>query len=229
MEFESFIKNLNESEIDNYNKYSEIRAEIPYKIVFECLKKLDENISFKDINSFIRLDKALKDILYKYLGTLEDYIKTKIFSSYDFESYDSLKEKYIYFNRLPKVIKKQINKYEITELYKRFALNFGDIISFLKDYEPDLFDLEKLNNILKLRNNVMHHNLLLFKFDDDIITSTKNEAEEQIESLLQLLPESHREGLIKELSIPINATKENINPKFYQYLLYKEGLLCVNI
>ena len=229
MEFESFIKNLNESEIDNYNKYSEIRGEIPYKIVFECLKKLDENISFKDINSFIRLDKALKDILYKYLGTLEDYIKTKIFSSYDFESYDSLKEKYIYLNRLPKVIKKQINKYEITELYKRFALNFGDIISFLKDYEPNMFNFYKLENVLKLRNNVMHHNLLLFKFDDDIITSTKNEIGEQIESLLQLLPESHREGLIKELSIPINATKENINPKFYQYLLYKEDLLCVNI
>lgn len=128
MEFKEFIENLNSEDKSIFKKYSKIRGVQQYKIIFEALNKVDSNVKFADVNSFIILDKAIKDVLFKYLGTLEEFIRNDILLRFDFDPEAELKiTEYHYFKGLPKCIRKTNPADEITEFYKKFALNFGDL------------------------------------------------------------------------------------------------------
>lgn len=217
MEFIDFINNIKSDDKNNFEKYSKIRGIQTYKIIFESLKKEKEEITYSDVNAFVKYDKALKDFLYTYLGTLEEYIRNYIFENYEFKLIiEPVKESYKSFKDLPIVEKRKTSPLEITELYKRFSLTFGEIIKFVKKYEVDKFDLEKLEEVRKLRNKVMHHSPLLF---DCNFESIKNETEKGIICLFDLLPKQYCIGLSKELKVNTDATKRNINSAYYKFLL----------
>ncbi|MDE7100570.1 MAG: hypothetical protein K2O05_01800 [Anaeroplasmataceae bacterium] len=220
MKFIDFINNLNVEERKNFEHYSSIRGIQVYRIIYECLAKNGDSITYSDVNAFVKYDKAIKDVLYKYLGTLEEFIKNFIFINYDFVNNEELtKDFYIYFKDLPVVEKRDVNSFEITELYKRFSLMFGEIIKFLKEYEVNQLDVEKLEKVRKLRNNVMHHSPLLF---DCNFASIKDATEEQIDCLIKSLPKQYHIGITNELAEKTNATRRNINSTFYKYLLFRE-------
>ena len=46
----------------NRNLEKEIKE---FRIIFEALSKVDSNVKFADVNSFVILDKAIKDVLFK--------------------------------------------------------------------------------------------------------------------------------------------------------------------
>lgn len=220
MKFKDFIDNLNKDDNANFLKYSKIRGNQIYRIIFECLSKDDELIKYKDVNSFVKYDKAIRDVLYVYLGTLEEYIKTYILSNFNIKQNMILqKETYLCFKDLPELEKVNIDTYEINDLYKKFSLTFGEIIKFLKEYDSVAFNLEKLEQIRKLRNKVMHHSPLLFDFN---FISIKDNTEKQINCLIDLLPEQYQVGITKKLNGKTEATKRNINKKFYKYLLFRK-------
>lgn len=140
MSFNNLIDNLTCEEKNNFDYYSQIRGVQQYKIIYETLEKIAPGeITYKDVNSFVRYDKAIKDVLYKYLGTLEEYIKTYIFANYDFKKEAKLtKKEYIFFNQLQALIeKKTVSLDEVSELYKRYRLNFKDMVDLLKEFEPN--------------------------------------------------------------------------------------------
>ena len=85
MEFKEFIEKLNSDDKSTFEKYSKIRGVQQYRIIFEALTKVDSNVKFSDVNSFVILDKAIKDVLFKYLGTLEEYIRNDILLRFDFD------------------------------------------------------------------------------------------------------------------------------------------------
>ncbi|MDD6640024.1 MAG: hypothetical protein PUE66_03385 [Erysipelotrichaceae bacterium] len=96
------------------------------------MNRVDSNVKFADVNVFIILDKAIKDVLFKYLGTLEEFIRNDILLRFDFDPEAELKKpEYLYFKRLPKCIRNNNPADEITCFYKRFSLNFGDLVSFI--------------------------------------------------------------------------------------------------
>ena len=160
MEFKEFIEKLNSDDKSTFEKYSKIRGVQQYRIIFEALSKVVSNVKFTDVNSFVILDKAIKDVLFKYLGTLEEYIRNDILLRFDFDSEAELKKsEYHYFKGLPKCIRKTNPADEITEFYKKFALNSGDLVSFIKDYASQNYDTSKLDIIINLRNSVMYHSL----------------------------------------------------------------------
>ena len=219
MVFNEFIENITEEDKMNFSKYSKIRGRQQYIIIYETLKKIDKNVSYNDVNAFIKYDKAIKDVLYKYLGTVEESIKTFIFENYDFEDKSKLdKEEYRCFKKIPKLCKKQ-NCEELTELYKRFSLSFGGIIKLLKKYEKDNFNCSSLDKVVELRNKVMHHRLLLFtcKFESDV-----DLIKDWINDLIDNLPGNYKSGILTDLIKKTNATKENINPNYQCCLLSLE-------
>ena len=222
MDFLTFIDNLSEEDKKNYEKYSKIRGCQQYRIIYETLAKIDSNVTYKDVNAFIRFDKAIKDVLFKYLGTLEEEIRNYILLNYDFDSTDNLKEKYVYFdNKFPKsnCVKKSIKPYEITEFYRRFALNFGAMVLFIKEFKIEKYDSSKLDIIVELRNNVMHHAPLLFNCDFE---STTEETLKKINILLDLLSNDYKCGFMAELKEKNGATRGNILKRYYCFLLFKE-------
>lgn len=220
MEFKEFIKKLNNKDRKIFEKYSKIRGVQQYKIIFEALNKVDSNIKFAYVNSFVIFDKAIKDVLFKYLGTLEEYIRNDILLRFDFDSEAELKKnEYHYFKGFPKCIKKNNPVDEITEFYKRFTLNFGDLVSFIKKYDSESYDTGKLDIITKLRNSVMHHSPLLFDYNFE---STVDATLKRINILVEMLPFDYKEGCIKNLKVLNQKTKENIASVYYKFLLYKD-------
>ncbi len=220
MEFKEFIEKLNNEDKNTFEKYSKIRGVHQYRIIFEALNKVNSNVKFIDVNSFVILDKAIKDVLFKYLGTLEEYIRNDILLRFDFDPEAELKKpEYHYFNGLPKCIRKTNPSDEITNFYRMFALNFGDLVSFIKHYDSHTYDTEKLDIITNLRNSVMHHLPLLFDYNFE---STVDETLKGIDALVEMLPSDYRDGCIKNLKVPNKKTKDNIASAYYKFLLYKE-------
>lgn len=220
MEFKEFIEKLNSDDKSTFEKYSKIRGVQQYRIIFEALSKVDSNVNFADVNSFVILDKAIKDILFKYLGTLEEYIRNDILLRFDFDPEAELKKpEYHYFKGLPKCIIKTNPADEITDFYKKFALNFGDLVSFIKDYDSQTYDTSKLDLIIKLRNSVMHHSLLLFDYNFE---STVEETLKGIGALVEMLPSDYKDGCIKNIKVPNKKTQDNVASAYYKFLLYKE-------
>lgn len=219
MEFKEFIEKLNSDDKSTFEKYSKIRGVQQYRIIFEALSKVDSNVNFADVNSFVILDKAIKDILFRYLGTLEEYIRNDIFLRFDFDPEAELKKpEYHYFKGLPKCIRKTNPADEITDFYKKFALNFGDLVSFIKDYDSQTYDTSKLDLIINLRNSVMHHSLLLFDYNFE---STVEETLKGIGALVEMLPSDYKDGCIKNLKVPNKKTQDNVASAYYKFLLYK--------
>lgn len=220
MEFKEFIEKLNSDDKSTFEKYSKIRSVQQYRIIFEALNKVDSNVKFADVNSFVILDKAIKDVLFKYLGTLEEFIRNDILLRFDFDQEVELKKpKYHYFKGLPKCIRKTNPADEITDFYKRFSLNFGDLVSFIKDYDSQTYDTSKLDIIINLRNSVMHHSPLLFDYNFE---STVDETQKGINALVEMLPSNYKDGCIKNLKVPNKKTQDNIASAYYKFLLYKE-------
>lgn len=227
MLFKELISSLNEEDKKNYDDYSKIRGVQQYRIIYETLAKIDSKVTYKDVNAFVIFDKALKDILFKFLGTLEEIIRNDLIIRYDFDPESNYKcEEYHYFKQLPNCASKNQQSDEITDFYKYFALNFGDMISFIEEYDKEVkkYDIQKLKIILKLRNNVMHHSPLLFNYNFE---STANDAMDKIKVLIDLLPERYKndekDGIINALKRANNATKKNINEVFYKCLVFKEN------
>lgn len=220
MEFKEFIEKLNNDNKRTFEKYSKIRGVQQYRIIFETLNEVDSNVKFSDVNSFIILDKAIKDVLFKYLGTLEEYIRNDILLRFDFDPDVELKKtEYHYFKGLPKCVIKNNPVDEITNFYKMFALNFGDLVSFVKEYDSHNYDTDKLDTIITLRNRVMHHSPLLFDFNFE---STVKKTLKGIDALVDMLPTDYKDGCLNNLKVLNKKTKDNIASAYYKFLLYKE-------
>lgn len=219
--FREFINKLNNEDKNTYEKYSKIRGAQQYKIIFEVLNKVDSNVKFSDVNSFIIFDKAIKNLLFKYLGVLEEYMKNDILLKFDFDPEKEIKNtEYHYFKTFPTCIKKENPPDEITDFYKKFALNFGDLVSFIKEYDKHTtYDTEKLDKIINLRNSVMHHSPLLFDFNFE---STAEKTLDRINTLVEMLPPDYKKGCIKNLKDINKKTKTNISKSYYKFLLYME-------
>lgn len=215
--FNEFITKLSKNDKRNFLKYRDIRGIHTYKIIYDFLAKIDDKANYQDVNAFVIYDKALKQISYKYLGTLEDIIRNYILSNFDLVSKTCLKkEKYMYFSELPRCELKINIDGTITELYKRYNLNFKAMIEFLKTYNNNIFDIDKLNEIRKLRNRVMHHTTLLFDYNSNTIV---NDTECKIKQLLIMLPIRYKNGLIKNINHITLKTKQRIKPNYCGYLL----------
>ena len=218
MNFEEFIRILSYKDKENYDRYSILRGKQSYKIIYECLSKIDNNISYTDVNSFVRYDKKMKDILYIFLGSLEEYIKNYIFTNYDFKYRTGYDETPItFYNQLPDIEKKTVCDYEITELYKRYGLNFKDMVDLLRDHAGEHpFDIDKLYMVKELRNDVMHHTPLLFNYKSE---STVQVANKRIMALIELLPGHYKKCLSEDLNDITTTTKENTRGRFTDLML----------
>lgn len=186
--------NFELEEKKDYDKYSKIRGEQMYLFIGNFLYKEDAKINYNYVKDLIRYDKRLKNNLYIYLGTFEDWLKTLIY------------EKTNYFQ----------GKFQLSEK--------NDHSSFVKINSKETYDLKRLIEILKeiniltpeqisdfkkikdFRNRVMHHNFLLLQYKDKIVHSRVNWVKENILTLKKHLPKEYQNNFIKD----INNCKNNL-------------------
>ncbi len=157
-------------------------------------------IEWSDLSEELRSDKALRDILYKYLATLEEYIRAYISNKYDKDVQQSF---WLDEGRDYNKIKTQLSNGK--PLYKTLEdIDFGTLIKQVKCLpeinRQELFGSAgtdvNLDAVKELRNAVSHHKFLkLHKFKDCNVDGIDSDSLiANIQNLRQLLPSPYRFG-----------------------------------
>ncbi len=201
------IKFRSEIEKFDFNKYKTIRGEGTYQIVEDILKLLiqRDEILYHDFSGFIRYDKRLRDLLYVYLGTFEEYLRNLVFKKIDYKGSKEIK----------RIDEKNISMFEPSQnyginFYKNSIFDFGSLIRIIKHFSAvmnlenlDKDFIQKLENIRQLRNKVMHHSVVLINpLSCNTILEVKNHMNimsNWISSLHDLLPKDWQIGFKNEL------------------------------
>ncbi len=218
-----------------------------YKQVYDalCNWKPNSPIKYEHFKNLIRYDKSIRDKLYKYLCVAEEHLRNIIFEELEtLESFEDNENKKLNIDTLQERKKEESNlnsnlyKYS----YSRF-FDFGTIeklfekYGLAKKYSIDQNDIGIVRK--KLRNKVMHHNMLLLSYhtDKSKIEREIKEIEDGVEALYRLMPtEAFKEGSIQNdklvggLTIDINKSNfkdGNINQPSYENLIclhkFKDG------
>lgn len=189
---------------DEFNKYKELKGEYLYKQIYDLLLELnnDSFVTYKDLSSIIRYDKTLRDTLYIYLATFEEWLKALIFKKYDVaDSSKIYKSKNDVEILIENII---VNNNNInSNLYYCFELDLGSIISFIdrvKMFEKEI--IEKFDSVRKLRNKVMHHNVLICGKSRSLkeFNLNKELLKIEINLLSEVLPEEYQKGFKKTIN-----------------------------
>lgn len=160
VDFKNLI--ISDKEKSDFEKYVEIKGVFLHKQIYDILTTYDSDfITYVELSSVIRYDKNLRNKLYEYLATFEEKLRAELFSKYDVAN-----QKYIYkgtkgLEKLKKDIQSKPDN-SISNLYFCFQLELGSIIDLLKYLEFYTNNiLSDLILIKELRNQVMHHNVLV--------------------------------------------------------------------
>lgn len=190
----------NDEEKSEFEKYVKIRGKFVLKQIYDYLLIFNrDSIKYSDLSTCVRYDKNLRDILYIYLATFEEYLRAKILDKYDVESsyVFSRKEKH-YIKKMADSMYESKNK-ESSALYEKFSLDLGETIMLLEELK--MFSSKKneeFNKIRFLRNLVMHHNLIVLGKVKSLVGVAKNKetVKEGIIALANNLPDDYRQNFL---------------------------------
>ena len=183
--------------------YLEMKGIAFHKIVVDFLCQNQNKtipIEWTDVSNEVRSDKTLREVLYKYLATLEEYIRAYVSNKYED---DTRQDFWINGQMKNNKIKTKLSKG--TPLFQTLeGTDFGTLIkqvySMPEDDIEKLFDNvgteQNLEAVKELRNAVSHHEFLqCFKFKSCTVDGfSSNSLINNIKNLRQLLPRGYRFG-----------------------------------
>ena len=194
------IFNSNE-ERDDALFYIKVKGLSLHKEIYDYLLKENNNqaITWKQISDELRLDKGLRDTLYIYLATLEEYIRAYISNKYE----DDINQPFWISGKGRNNIKGNISKG--TSLFKALQeTDLGTLINQvnvlpsndIKELFGEVGTSENLSAVKELRNCIGHHKFLkTYKFKECTVDGVKsNTLINNIKNLRQSLPERYRYG-----------------------------------
>ena len=213
----------NKEEQDLYNKYKPLRGEGVYYLVENALKvyRNNEEVSYHDFSSLIRYDKKLRDNLYIYLALFEEYVRNLLFNQYEYNGKGKIKDDFRDFNTI-----EESSRYGLNFCLES-NFSFGKLMAFIemfgvKDDAAPEFNRETLTLIKSLRNDVMHHQLLLvpqkYVLSKCEIESRVVQLHDKLMKLRMLLPHEYRQGF----SSSINKCNHSSNGKKMSKYIYLE-------
>ena len=194
------IFNSNE-ERDDALFYIKVKGLSLHLEIYDYLLKENNNqaITWKQISDELRLDKGLRDTLYIYLATLEEYIRAYLSNKYE----EDINQQFWISGKGRNDIKGNINKgtplFEVlqetdlgTLINQVNALPSNDI----KELFGEVGTSENLSAVKELRNCIGHHKFLkTYRFKECTVDGVKsNTLINNIKNLRQLLPERYRYG-----------------------------------
>ena len=198
------LKYVDKEECCQFEKYVKIRGKFVLKQIYDFLLSFDkEKVKYSDLSTCIRYDKNLRDNLYIYLATFEEYLRSQIFDKYEIKKgYTVNKKEKNHIEKMARNIFESTGK-EYSDLYEMFSLDLGGTISLVKELKMFSDEkIEELENIRVLRNRVMHHNLIVLGKGKSLVDVEKNKEKMKsgIIALAANLPEGYRQNFIKTIN-----------------------------
>ncbi len=208
-----FTRNIifeKDDEQSQLKHFIELKGYMLHRHVYEYLEILlkREQITYSELSSVIRYDKRLRDKLYVYLSTAEEYLKAYIFDNYYLNDKDTIMKKDGFNVRsdISKILEKVTRRETNTiNLYFDLKTTLGGIkyifenLDIKIDGKNIIDDLQRVNN---LRNKVMHHNMLLLPDSVSVESLDKNleELKGELIALKNILPESRRKSYVETVN-----------------------------
>ncbi|HML99885.1 MAG TPA: hypothetical protein PKC96_00915 [Bacilli bacterium] len=198
-------------------------------------------IEWSKVSALLRYDKKLRDKIYIYIATLEEYIRAYLSNKYEDNPIQPF-WKDGKFSR-SKVKTRILNGESVSKVLQ--SIDFGDLISQIKKISAEdineMFDCtieiqSNLDAVKELRNAVSHHAFLInYKFKSCLVDGVSNiSLEHNIKNLRQLLPKEYRYGKTGKggITAEIEACKyekTNVNEKEIRQLMKLDSRDVVNI
>jgi len=201
LDFKTNVQNVfdkmtfkDEYEIDAFSNYIGLKGIYLHKQIYDLLIEELGECSYSLLSKILIYDKGLRNVLFKYLSALEEYLRSKLFDNfdYDFIIEDPFNHKISIKNLVSRKNSTSSNLYYIT--FSRF-FTFHTLIDVC--YKVNLIsenEKTKYEVVKKLRNRTMHHNILVTSFHtrlDDVEKNITN-LEMELEVLYRTLPEEFR-------------------------------------
>lgn len=197
-----------------------------YQKLIDHLEKTKSSITWQNVSSLFRYDKRLREKLYVYIATLEEYIRAFLSNKYENQPkqsfwQDGKNEKLKVKGRISKgegvfdVIKETDFNTLILQLDKISKEVLNEIFENVNEIETNL------KAIKELRNAVSHHAFLLdYKFNECFFNGVKgNSLEHNIKNLIQLLPKEYRlgkngdGGIVKDIEKCKDGLEHNLDER----------------
>ena len=199
-----FIEFDSQEEKENGEFYVDMKGIEIHRSIMEYLQfdfAEGSKIKWRIIIQKLQEDKRLRDKLYIYIATLEEYIRAYISNKYQ----DNIRQNFWIdgkapWNKIKSNLQRGSNLFEVLQ-----DADFGTLLNQVKHLPEEdrvaIFDAgagvdDNLSAVVELRNAVSHHKFLIkhnFK-ECKIGNEINNTLENNIKNLRQLLPKQYRYG-----------------------------------
>lgn len=183
---------VNEKQRAEAEKYIALKGIVQYRRVIEFCRSQGEIPTYTKVSSMYRYDKRLRDTLYIYLATAEEFMRACIGNQFEDNESGLMKTS--------KFIAKQRQYQSVSLTLEQLTLGaLIDMVLSNQDVFVNCYDLNNiktnLNALRALRNRVGHHNFLFAEtYATCVVNGAKsNSLEQNIKNLQCFLPREFRE------------------------------------
>ena len=204
----------NEKECEEFAFYLSQRGLYLYKQVYDILSEDRIEITYQEFSSIIRYDKALRYKIYEYLSLFEEHWRNRLLTEYDVPSPNGGPYKQHRGDISQDLCPNEDKSY--SNLFYRLELDLGKLIELCIEKSLTNISSNDLKRIKQLRNQTMHHTMLLFghaRNKQEILTHC-DKIEKQINTLYNNLPQQYKQGFITAIN-QLNGKKEQHLSRYY--------------
>ena len=205
-------------EREDFEKYKKLKGIYLHKQVYDILLEANggETVTYAELSSIIRYDKNLRDTLYIYLATVEEQLRVLLLNNFDLKpNTPKFKQRPSTQTLCDALVPKQY--LESSELYFKLKADFKVLMETCVAKKVVSISHDVMSLVKELRNDVMHHHLLIFGGAHNLKEAKDNFAafERKIEALITLLPIEYARGFQNDITKLNGASHEKYLIKFY--------------
>ena len=213
-----FDKANEEKERAEFEKYKKLKGVYLHKQVYDILLEANggENVTYYELSSIIRYDKNLRDTLYIYLATVEEQLRVLLLDNFDLKpNTPKFKQRPSTQTLCDALVPKQY--LESSELYFKLKADFKVLMETCVAKKVVSISHDVMSLVKELRNDVMHHHLLIFGGAHNLKEAKDNFAafERKIEALITLLPIEYARGFKNDITKLNGASYEKYLKKYF--------------
>ena len=206
-------------EKEEFEKYKRLKGVYLHKQVYDILLEANGGgVTYHELSSIIRYDKNLRDTLYIYLATIEEQLRVLLLDNFDLKpNTPKFKQRPSTQTLCEALVPKQ--DCESSELYFKLQTDFKVLMETCVEKNIVSISDEAMSLVKLLRNDVMHHHLLIFGGAHNLKEAKDNFAsfERKIDALITLLPTEYVIGFHDSV-----AKLNGVSPKKYLTKFYLE-------
>lgn len=201
-----------EKEQKEFITYIEFKGVYLHQHIYELILQYSNSCSYKLLSGVIKYDKGIRNVLFKYMSALEESYRSKLFDRFDLtEPIKDLKK--VKIENLNLTFKTVFDNSMLYDISFSHNFTFTKLRETLYKYEViNEEENNSLEEIIPLRNKVMHHNIIMtnsYKTISEVENELKN-VEDFIMKVYKLLPCSAATQFEKAINRCNNiGTREN--------------------